>query len=381
MNARPETGAQGIDAARLERELTAMWRANAVSDGEGKQTGMTRACVLNLVIYATARDDRAPLDALLDEVIERHPCRVIVLRAAREADEARLEAFVSMRCQLAGRGRKLVCGEQVTIEARGAAVSMAASAVAPLLVPDVPVFLWWKDIPHYADKLFDRLTTMADRVVIDSASFDRPRADLLRLARLLHGRPDFNLSDLNWSRLTSWRTLVAGFWDVADYRAHLDRLARVEIEYTRPDVAAGQPATKALLTLGWIASALRWEIEPSATSSEERETRFLLRAGERDVHVRMRPTDDVEGRGDGRLTALKLFSPEAEFHVALRPEGKKLETGTRIGAGERAVGRVLAYEARSEGARLNDELSFLTRDRVYERSLDFTARLLDTLAG
>jgi glucose-6-phosphate dehydrogenase assembly protein OpcA len=377
METQVDTAAKGIDAARLERELTAMWRASA--GGEGAQTGMTRACVLNLVIYTSVHDDRAALDALLDEVIERNPCRAIILRAGREDETASIDAFVSTRCRPAGRGRKLVCGEQLTIEARGRAVETAGSAVAPLLVPDVPVFLWWKDIPHEDDKLFARLAGMADRVVIDSSAFDRPRADLLRLAHLVGAGTRFHLSDLNWCRLASWRTLVASFWDVADYRAHLNRIERVEIEYAWPEDAPPEIAPKAALMLGWMASALKWEIEPLGTTRAATcETRFLLRCGERHIHVSMRAKDEAEGQS-GTLTALKLASPDAEFRVALRPEGTKLETGTSIGANERVVGRVLAYEPRSEGARLNEELSFLTRDRVYERSLDFAARLLDTL--
>ncbi|HEV2707616.1 MAG TPA: glucose-6-phosphate dehydrogenase assembly protein OpcA [Pyrinomonadaceae bacterium] len=372
-------GAKGIDAARLERELTAMWRANAVTGADGAPTGMTRACVLNLVVYTSERDDRTALDAVLDEVFERNPCRALILRAGRAEEPASIKAYVSTRCQAAGRGRKLVCGEQVTIEARGRAVETAGSAVAPLLVPDVPVFLWWKDVPHYEDNLFDRLVGMADRVVIDSASFDHPRADLLRLAHLVGERTRFNLSDLNWCRLASWRTLVASFWDVADYRAYLDRIERVEIEYTWPEGAALELAPKAALTLGWMASALKWEIEPAGTSVENRETRFLLRAGERRIDVTARAQPDAGAHKSTVLTALKLTAPDAEFHVAFRPEGTKLETGTRIGADRHVVGRVLAYEPRSEGARLNEELSFLTRDRVYERSLNFAARLLDTL--
>ena len=83
----------------------------------------------------------------------------------------------------------------MTIEAAGPLVETASTAVAPLLVPDVPVFLWWKDIPHYDDKLFNRLSEMADRVVIDSASFDQPHQDLLRLAEILKSGK-LHLSDI-----------------------------------------------------------------------------------------------------------------------------------------------------------------------------------------
>src|SRR5215216_7245030 len=225
---------KGIDAAKLERELNAMWAEMSAPEGDGGGgAGVVRACVLNLVVYAEGAEGRAGVDDFLSGVVERHPCRAIVLAAERGAEESRLEAFVSTRCQLSSRGAKRICGEQITIEAAGSAVDTASSAVAPLLVPDVPVFLWWKDLPHYDDKLFTRLAGMADRVVIDSAAFDRPHEDLRRLAELLEGGR-MRVSDLNWGRLTSWRELVAAFWDVADYRDSLARIKKIVIEYDPP---------------------------------------------------------------------------------------------------------------------------------------------------
>jgi hypothetical protein len=40
------------------------------------------------------------------------------------------------------------------------------------------------------------------------------------------------------------------------------------------------------------------------------------------------------------------------------------------------VGRVLSYEARSEGQRLSAELDILSRDLVYERAVASAARML-----
>src|SRR5215207_9643118 len=166
--------ARGVDVAGLERELASMWRETAQGAGEAEQAGVTRVCVLNLIVYAPGGDGHEGLDALRGEVAEQMPSRALVLVADRAAEAARLDAYASMRCQLGARGRKQVCGEQLTIEASGAAVESVASAVEPLLVPDIPTFLWWQDIPHYEDKLFSRLVALADRVVIDSATFDHP---------------------------------------------------------------------------------------------------------------------------------------------------------------------------------------------------------------
>ncbi len=373
--------ARGIDAAKLERELNAMWAEMSAPAGAGggegarQAAGVVRACVLNLVVYAEGQEERAQVEELLSEVVERHPCRAIVLAAERGAAEPRLDAFVSTRCQLSPRGAKRICGEQITIEAAGASVDTAASAVAPLLVPDVPVFLWWKDIPHYDDKLFTRLAGMADRVVIDSASFDRPHEDLLQLAALLRaGRT--RLSDLNWGRLTSWRALVAGFWDVADYRDSLARIEKVVIEYDPPDRSHEQIAPKALLALGWVASRLGWEVDDVGATFDGSRARFTLKAGGRKVEAVLAATDDVAGR-DGWLTSLTLSTAAGdEFYVELLLEERKLRTGARLKGVGHTVGRVLGYEARSEGQRLSGELDILCRDEVYERAVAAAARML-----
>jgi glucose-6-phosphate dehydrogenase assembly protein OpcA len=371
--------AKGIDTGKLERELNAMW--SEMSAPEEGAAGVVRACVLNLVVYAEGAEERAEVDDLLAEVVERHPCRAIVLTTERGADESRLEAFVSTRCQLSSRGAKRICGEQITIEAAGSAVDTASSAVAPLLVPDVPVFLWWKDIPHYDDKLFTRLAGMADRVVIDSASFDRPHEDVLRLASLLEGGR-MRLSDLNWGRLTSWRALVAGFWDVADYRDSLAQIEKIFIEYDPPDRSHEQIAPKALLALGWMASSLGWEVADEGAKVDDNRAQFRLKGSDgRGIEVVLAATDDVAGR-DGWLTSLTISTAAGdEFFVELLLGEHRLKTGARLRGAGHACERVLAYEARTEGERLSGELDILSRDEVYEKAVGGAARLLAALGA
>jgi glucose-6-phosphate dehydrogenase assembly protein OpcA len=370
----------GVDAAKLERELARMWAGLSESKGEGQSAGVVRACVLNLVVYAESREEREEVEELLEAVVERHPCRAIVLVADRGADTARLDAYISTRCKVSAPGAKQICGEQITIEAQGPAVATASTAVAPLLVADVPVFLWWKDIPGGEDKLFTRLAEMSDRVIIDSASFDRPHADLLRLAEMLKGG-ELRVSDINWGRLTSWRSLVAAFWDVAEYRSSLGSIEKVSIEYDPPDRAHAEVAPKALLALGWMASCLGWTVEGEGSSHDSGGARVRLRAGDgHAVEAELKATDDVAGR-DGMITSLTLSTASGdEFYVALRWSEGKLETGVRRD-GKQAVGRVLRYEARTEGQRLNSELDILSRDAVYESAVAACARMLEAFAA
>jgi glucose-6-phosphate dehydrogenase assembly protein OpcA len=366
----------GIDVGKLEKELAAMWQS-AAGDGAA-EAGTTRVCVLNLIVYAAQQEDRAQIDALLDEVTAQTPSRAIVLVADREAADARLEAYVSTRCQAESRGGKQVCGEQVTIEAGGAVLENVSTAIEPLLVADIPVFLWWKDIPHYEDKLFSRLVELSDRVVIDSLAFDHPHEDLQHLAEMLRTHPEFmRVSDLNWGRLTSWRTLLASFWDVPDYRPLLDQIDSLVVEYDPPDVSHEQLAPQALLVAGWLAARLGWQIAPEHARVEGAARHYTAQAlGGRTVNIELRGASDREGR-DGWLASvtLRASAQSAEFQISMNEAGTKLETEARVGE-HRHIDRVLAYEQKTEGQRLARELALLLRDRIYEEAVTAAAQFV-----
>src|SRR2546426_5701746 len=124
---------KGIDVDKIEKELASMWSGASDAANGAHNSGVTRACALNLIVYATPRDERDRLEELLNQVNEQHPGRTLILLAHRETEEPRLEAYVSMRCRLLGASGKQICGEQITVEAAGPLVETAATAGPPLL--------------------------------------------------------------------------------------------------------------------------------------------------------------------------------------------------------------------------------------------------------
>jgi glucose-6-phosphate dehydrogenase assembly protein OpcA len=371
---------KGVDVNKIEKELAAMWSgASKTGDATGS-AGVTRACALNLIVYTTPVDDHSRLEDMLGQINEQHPGRTLILVVYRDIPIPRLEGYVSMRCRLLGAGGKQICGEQVTIEAGGALIETAATAVAPLLVPDVPVYLWWNDIPHYEDKLFDRLAQMADRIVIDSAAFDHPYDDLLRLSRTISDQSrSMRVSDLNWGRLTSWRTLLASFWDVPDYHPLLSEIDRVVVEYRPPNEAPEEIAPKALLLAGWLASRLGWEVAGKVNRNSEGVCECELRSGDRAIGLSF-VQNKTPGLNEGMISSVAFAARNgaANFSVTKRTDGTKLQTEAQIGT-ERTVGRVLAYEMRSEAEQLGRELAFLNRDIIYEASVARAAQLVETI--
>lgn len=365
-----------VDVERIESSLASMWTDAAGDGAKARSPGVTRACTLNLIVYTTPAEDRDKLADLLSDLNHEHPSRTLVMVANRDAQAPRIEAYISMRCRLVA-GGKQVCGEEVTIEADGTRVDAAASAIEALLVPGVPVYLWWKDIPHRSDLLFERVVRMSDRVIIDSATFDHPAHDLRRVASMVAASPSLRASDLNWGRLTAWCTLLASLWDVPDYRPVLDRVDRLVLAYRPMPGARRGMAPRPLMLAGWIASRLGWTVVDAIEGCDGDNASWRLRDGPREIELTIR-RDAGSPLADARIASVELASSDGagEFVATLAPDNSRITTEARIG-GARSLARVLAYTSRSDTDRLSGELAILRHDAVYEAAMRLAGELVD----
>src|SRR5437016_3132682 len=130
----PPSGS-AIDVAAIERELTSLWQQAS----EHEDHGVIRSSILNLLVYAPDSSEEGLVNDILTGLTAGHPCRAVLMITDPSAEEAKLEAQVTSRCTLPTANSKQVCCEQVTINAAGSAVQEVPSAVAPLLLSDLPV--------------------------------------------------------------------------------------------------------------------------------------------------------------------------------------------------------------------------------------------------
>lgn len=380
-----------LDVQAVERELSRLWMENAggaeASDEEG---ALMRARVLNLLVYVASNEALEEVNGLLSHVTGVHPCRAIVMVAEREADDMDIEMLVSSYCRFASASEaRSLCGEQVTLRARGRYSVELPSAAEPLLVPDLPVFLWWRDRPRLGDEVFRRLSHASDRVVFDSADFLEAHRDLLALDSLLQKEraAHTGLSDLNWARLTSWRGLLAGFYDVREYRAPLEKMGRIRIEYVAPEREPQRIAPKALILAGWLASRLGWRV---AGQGEESGTGARAIPMERDGRAITLEFESVERAQEvmhGWIARVELAAGAEEggdapsaFVVSRSEDGRYLETQVVVGD-ERRASRLLVGGDKTEAELLERELEILGHDRVYEDAVRAAALMLEALEG
>lgn len=223
--------------------MIALWDTNGGEvvrklAAERRRDGVTSGLALTLVVIV---DERRVHD--VEEAVTiaaaAHPCRLLVVT---RSPLSRREVPDRLDAEIVVGGRLGPC-EAVIMRMQGRLALHAESVVLPLLAPDVPVVTWWHGPPPERIS-HDPLGVVADRRITDCAQAPDPVAALKQRA-IDYAAGD---TDLTWTRITGWRTLVAGTMEWAGEESATAVGAAV--------TAPADDASAALLS-GWLASRLR----------------------------------------------------------------------------------------------------------------------------
>jgi len=385
--ARPVPGARRtahvLDAGAITAELNRLWAllsepGNGAADGaNGGPVGvLTRASTLNLTAVARSRRDAERVETAVVRLGDLYPSRATILVADPEhprGAEPGIDVEVALLEQEAGGDRPPIRFELVKVEVNAADERQLASIASPLLVADLPDFLWWAADSVVGSGLFDDLVEVSDRVIVDTAEAAEPAPELARLAMLLaHGGHPPKLSDFAWSRLAPWRHLVALFFDQPQARPALEAIDEVQIVYGSAGAEGRTALTGALLFAGWLGSRLGWDApgEMVRSRNDPAGWRATLRSGgrarRREVLLSVRPTPDPAA-GSGLATVTLLAEGGASFRVE-RFDSEELATFSQVGG--LPTGRRMVYApVPDDAALLAEELRDFGRDAVYEAAL------------
>ncbi|MEE8349777.1 MAG: glucose-6-phosphate dehydrogenase assembly protein OpcA [Acidobacteriota bacterium] len=361
-----------VDVATIEGQLDQLW-AGMTEKSDQDQQAVLRTCVLNLVVYGSDEASLGEISQAMARVSDDHPGRFIIILLKEQADHP-IEARVTAQCHPSEKGRKQICCEQINITTGRDHVSRLASFVRPLLVHDLPVFLWWRDVPDLQGTLFAELVETSDRVIIDTCTLPNALKELRGLADWADDRARWTaFSDLSWCRLTPWRTLVAGFFDLPEYRSSLDRIGEVRIECTA-GAKRQTVAVEALLLAGWLASRLKWVSVSKPQWVDEATCQWRMDGGDGQtpIEIRICSSPDEFCAGVNGVDLVVRGEPLLTFSAGPGPDRQHLESCVKVGRIKRSP-RLIQVEQDDEAALLARELAILKHDRVYEQALGFLA--------
>src|SRR5579864_9304967 len=365
-----------VNVASIERELRNLWRHEA--ENEQNRSGQAVVCAhtLNLLIYPANGDDNEFLSQLMD-LTTRHPSRAILIEPAGAEARTDFEARVSASCSTE-HGTGILGCELIMLRSKPCAYERLHSIVLPLLVPDLPIFLWWRKplaaeqaVASRERELFDGLVKLANRVIIDSAHLSDPPAQLHRLSESIRTkRAHAAFSDVAWARLTMWRQLIAQFFDGPSL-AYVNRVTDVTIEYAADEVVPPEP----LLLAGWLASRLKWNPPHDGSPWKKGQAHELTLARDGgQVRVRFQPGRTSNGEG---VLGIKITADDggAVFSVTRRKGADGFIASVTI-RGEAPMHRMVRGRESSPAEMVSKELEILRHDVLYEEALNAAASLV-----
>jgi glucose-6-phosphate dehydrogenase assembly protein OpcA len=191
----------------IEADLAALWRELAQTEAP-----IARAVMSNLVVFRDHLDiDVAELDVMtaglpIDEVVARHPSRLIVLEHELGPERPAAPFAAAIGIVVFGPPHARYGVEQIVVRSACAEASLP-SIVRRLIRGDLPTSVWWTEDLAVRPPL-DAFVTLGRQLLYDSRGWRDVRAGVRALAPLVADHR-IDLADVNWRRLTPLRRALA----------------------------------------------------------------------------------------------------------------------------------------------------------------------------
>lgn len=272
--------------------------AAAIAGERHRMGSSATGMVLTLLILA---DEESQADATAAAVgaARQHPMRIVTLIPRPGRQETRLDAEISV-------GGDDGPGEVAVLRLRGLLSEHANSVAVPLLLSDTPVVAYWPngspDVP--AD---DPIGRHAQRRITDCAA----AADVIRELQVRKDGYRPGDTDLAWTRLTPWRSVLASSLDQPPGPV---RSVIVHAEESNPS---------ALLLRAWLHRALKVPVELETSPGP----------GITEVRVSTDAGDVTVSRSDGTTAVLsrpgnpdsRVSLPRRDLAALLSEELRRLD--------------------------------------------------------
>ncbi len=231
-----------VDPVAIEREIQK--QISAVS------ATATRASLFTLVIFKQAFAP-GPADGALNFLLGKRPGRIILVESGFEGES---RAHVSARCDPRLKNLE-VCFQEIHIQNGRDDIGRDPAFWGPLIVRELPAFLWWLEPILPFPELLRQAEEVTDRFLIDGTFQERLNIPPARLYRELAARWDFGGStayaDFAWASILPLRRAAARVFEPESERENLERIERVHLE--------NGGRAEALLFFFWLASRLGWD--------------------------------------------------------------------------------------------------------------------------
>lgn len=357
-------------------------RLSSSLEGDTKSLRVrTRTSVLTLVVVAPRPENVERAMAAVAKLASRHPSRAVILSSSDPDGPASFDAHVYASCQLPQRGNSEICTEEILIKIGGELAQHLSSTIAPLLIHDLPVVLWWPDDVPFGRPDFIDLADECDRLFVDSGHFRRDGLQrMLGMSDAVHA--GLVVHDVSWMRLMLWRELIASCFDHPLLTRELKSIDRIRIDVARP--GRETRLSRAVLFMGWLMAMLKMQTVEPLRGKAGGIQRATVRAGRKQIEVEIRPVEveysgAVRAAGSVVRAELSARRPDSNTQVTVTRQADHL-LATAVWNRASVFRRATQLDPFDEVPYLASSLDHTGHDRIFEQSLEKAVTLIDATA-
>jgi glucose-6-phosphate dehydrogenase assembly protein OpcA len=374
-----QSRAKSIDG--IAAELGRIWSSISLTaegpDGEERRVA-ARSSVMNLVVITGRGEIGERVAAIVDGLTGRHPSRTLIVTPADPDGPPWLDAQVQAHCVLPSDNAPETCSELVYLTCGGESGQHLAGMVAPLLIHDLPVTVWWPGEPHFEGRSARELLPMADRVLVDGSGWSGDGLAGLAAMATLPGRFELEIADFAMLRQARWREAIASTFDRPALLPFLGHLDRMEVRYAASDGAPGMAnVVRPLYHVAWLASRLGMTVVEPIRADTEPWSGYdgLLRYGRRRVPVALRPVESTAPRGTTLIVQLHATRAHSQLWVEVTAYADGVVVQASLDGAELPERRFLAPRRR-EADLLAETIEAAGRDPISAEVLAMASRLV-----
>jgi glucose-6-phosphate dehydrogenase assembly protein OpcA len=385
--------AHSID--EIEKELARIWaepNLEVMVEGESERHVAARTSVMNLVVVARQPEIGERCAATIQQLTGRHPSRTIICSPADPDGPSWLDAAIQAHCILPREDAPETCAELIYLTVGGESGRHLEAIVAPLLIHDLPVTVWWPGEAPLATEPARDLLAMADRLIVDGASWSGNGLRKLRELAGLLDQTRLAISDFALVRQYRWREAIASIFDLPEFLPYLGGIRRIAVAYGTHDETGAPSSTnivKPVYHVAWLASRLGFRVvrplTPVTSHGPKAAKRggqdgmskglgALLRDGRHDVNVVVRPV--LSPMPSGTTLRIELLAERRGSELRADVTAVQESVHVRVWLdGVEELDRVFVAPRRSDVDLLAEAIEIGARDKLAVEALQMAAEL------
>lgn len=381
-----------VDVGVVHDELNAMWAdgqpprivsgpfGEQLDPQHGNSQEQMRANTLNLVAVAPTLDIAEMILSTVSQLKDFLPTRTIIVITDPTLTRPKSWHIDLQINETASKDDSPgILFETITFWTDQSSAGVLSSVISPLLISELPTFLWWPSGEFRDNAIFEDLALIADRLVFDSARLGNDAHAVADYRTLIDEPTDPTVGDFTWLRLAPWRQLVAQFFDPQDTQKSLEFIDSLSISYAQERKDRGSGFAAALLICGWIGSRLGWDIiEPLEPRKAGGWTAFMKATDKNgrahEVDIRLTPDATPGAKFSLRSVEIITNHDTAGKFVIQRTDQDDLITSSETNNSPH-VSRMVYSRRHSTVEMLGDELQRFGPDRIFEDAIRLATRL------